>query len=285
MSSLPATLLLQPLTNTTFICRFRPFAFDDVLTQWDSILDQQSMDYIEGVKTYKRLLEQLHLYVCLTSDHSRAKDKRTLLHRATDWMKLQKIQGEIQGDACIVPFASGGNGCFAGEYTGWPQGLGEYNAHRVSVTNNAIVAAFDTFVVVGSMKVKLGATTDAQTLPGMIQPSEIYVLQPACCCTCNLHVAAGIYNQPSMSAVSVLPFERLSDYIDGPAPTPDQLQQYVNMQKSSTSVIIEKQDYLHVKHNQPAAFTTFGPTLALCFSKCADSGDKASPTKRRKCTV
>jgi hypothetical protein len=125
VSSLPATLLLQPLTNTTFICRFRPFAFDDVLTQWDSILDQQSMDYIEGVKTYKRLLDQLHLYVCLTSDHSRAPDRRTLLHRATDWMKMQKIQGEIQGDACIVPFASGGNGCFAGEYTGWPQGLGE----------------------------------------------------------------------------------------------------------------------------------------------------------------
>ena len=88
-----------------------------------------------------------------------------------------------------------------------------------------------------------------------------------------------------MSAVSVLPFERLSDYVDGPAPTPDQLQQYVDMQQSSTSVIIEKQDYLHVQHNQPAAFSTLGPTLALCFSKCADTGVEPSPTKRRKRTV
>ena len=49
------------------------------------------------------------------------------------------------------------------------------------VTNNSVVAAFDTFVVVGSMEVKLGATTDLGTLPGMIQPSEIF---------CNLHAAA-----------------------------------------------------------------------------------------------
>jgi hypothetical protein len=49
------------------------------------------------------------------------------------------------------------------------------------VTNNAVVAAFDTFVVIGSMEVKLGATTDLETLPDMIQPSEI---------SCNLHVAA-----------------------------------------------------------------------------------------------
>ena len=285
MSFLPATLLLQPLTNTTFICRFRPFAFDDVLTQWLSVLDHESTDYIEGVKTYKRLLEQLHLYVCLTSDHSRASDRRTLLHRATDWMKMQKIQGEIQGDACIVPFASGGNGCFAGDYTGWPQGLGEYNAHRVSVTNNAIVAAFDTYLVVGAMQVIVGATTDAQTLPGMIQPSEIYVLQPACCCTCNLHVAAGIYRQPSLRRVATRAYQQISDYVDAPQPNQDQFQQYFQMQKTSTSVIMNKQDYLHLQHNQPAAFTTFGPTLALCFSKCADRGVQPSPTKRRKHTV
>ena len=57
------------------------------------------------------------------------------------------------------------------------------------------------------------------------------------------------------------------------------------MQKSSTSVIIQKQDYLHVQHNQPAAFSTLGPTLALCFSKCADTAMQPSPTKRRKHTV
>ena len=85
-----------------------------------------------------------------------------------------------------------------------------------------------------------------------------------------------------MSAVSVLPFERLSDYVDGPTPTPDQLQQYVDMQKSSTSVIIQRQDYLHVQHNQPAAFSTLGPTLALCFSKYANTDVEPSPTKRRK---
>jgi hypothetical protein len=107
-------------------------------------------------------------------------------------------------------------------------------------------------------------------------------LQPTCCCTCNLHVAAGIYRQPSMSAVSTLPFERLSDYVDAPKPTQEQLHQYFNMQKSSTSVIIMKQDYLHVQHNQPAGFTTLGPTLALCFSKCADSGDEILSTNRRK---
>ena len=237
MSFLPATLLLQPLTNTTFICRFRPFAFDDVLTQWLSVLDTESTDYIEGVKTYKRLLQQLHLYVCQTSDHC-ALDKRTLLHRATDWMNMQKVAGEIYADVCIVPFASGGNGCFAGDYTGWPQGLGEYNAHRVSVTNNAIVAAFDTYLVVGAMQVIVGATTDAQTLPGMIQPSEIYVLQPACCCTCNLHVAAGIYRQPSLRRVATRAYQRISDYVDAPQPNQDQFQQYFQMQKSSTSVIM-----------------------------------------------
>ena len=236
MSSLPATLLLQPLTNTTFICRFRPFAFDDVLTQWLSVLDNESTDYIEGVKTYKRLLQQLHLYVCQTSDHC-ALDKRALLHRATDWMNMEKVAGEIEADVCIVPFASGGNGCFAGDYTGWPQGLGEYNAHRVSVTNNAIVAAFDTYVVVGAMQVIVGATTDAQTLPGMIQPSEIYVLQPACCCTCNLHVAAGIYSQPSLRRVATRAYQQISDYVDAPQPDQDQFQQYFQMQKSSTSVI------------------------------------------------
>ena len=57
-------------------------------------------------------------------------------------------------------------------------------------------------------------------------------VQPACCCTCNLHVAAGIYRQSSMSAVSTLPFERLSDYGDAPKPTEEQFQEYLNMQKS-----------------------------------------------------
>ena len=282
MSFLPTTLLLQPLTyNTTFICRFRPFAFDDVLTQWLSVLDTESTDYIEGVKTYNRLLKQLHLYVCQTSDHC-ALDKRALLHRATDWMNMEKIDGEIEADVCIVPFASGGNGCFAGDYTGWPQGLGEYNAHRVSVTNNAIVAAFDTYLVSGAMQVIVGATTATQTLPGMIQPSEIYVLQPACCCTCNLHVAAGIYRQPSLRRVATRAYQRISDYVDAPQPNQDQFQQYFQMQKSSTSVIMDKQDYLHLQHNQPAAFTTLVPTVALCFSECA-SVDEASPKKRRKC--
>ena len=98
-----------------------------------------------------------------------------MLHRATDWMKFEKINDDLIADVdvCIVPFASGGNGCFAGDYTGWPQGVGECNAHCMIVTNNAVVAAFDTFVVIGSMEVKLGATTDLKTLPAMIQPSEI----------------------------------------------------------------------------------------------------------------
>ena len=126
------------------------------------------------------MLQELHLYVCQTCDHN-AGDNRTLLHRATDWMQIQKAQGDLSADVCIVPFASGVNGCFAGDYTGWPQGVGECNAHCMIVTNNAVVAAFDTFVVIGSMEVKLGATTDLETLPDMIQPSEI---------SCNLHVAA-----------------------------------------------------------------------------------------------
>ena len=51
------------------------------------------------------------------------------------------------------------------------------------VTNNAVnvVAAFDTFVVLGSMEVKVGATADVGTLSKTMQPSEI---------SCNLHVAA-----------------------------------------------------------------------------------------------
>lgn len=128
------------------------------------------------------MLRQLHLYVCQTSDHNAA-EKRTLLHRATDWIEFEKIKDDLfaHDDVCIVPFASGGNGCFAGDQTGWPQGVGECKAHCMIVTNNAVVAAFDTFVVIGSMQVKLGATTDLQTLPNMIQPSEI---------SCNLHVAA-----------------------------------------------------------------------------------------------
>ena len=60
-----------------------------------------------------------------------------MLHRATDWMQFEKIQDELTADVdvCIVPFASGGNGCFAGDYTGWPQGVGECNAHCMIVTN------------------------------------------------------------------------------------------------------------------------------------------------------
>ena len=49
------------------------------------------------------------------------------------------------------------------------------------VTNNANVAAFDTYVILDAMKVTVGATADLATLPEMIQPSEIF---------CNLHAAA-----------------------------------------------------------------------------------------------
>ena len=88
------------------------------------MLDQDSSVYCEGIRTYDRMLRQLHLYVCQTSDHN-AGEKRTLLHRATDWMEIQKVQGDVIADVCIVPFASGGNGCFAGNYTEWLQGVGE----------------------------------------------------------------------------------------------------------------------------------------------------------------
>ena len=145
-------------------------------------MDITSTDPTEGIVTYKRMLQQLHLYVCQTSDRN-ALEKRTLLQRATDWMKMEKVAGEVYADVCIVPFASGFNGYFTGDYTGWPQGLGEYmyNAHCMIVTNIAIVAAFDTYVVLGAMEATVGATTDLATLPEMIQPSEI---------SCNLHVAA-----------------------------------------------------------------------------------------------
>ena len=246
------------------------------------IIDENSQDYKEGLKTYKRLLQQLHLYVCDKSDHG-ALSKRTLLHRATDWMKMQKLAGlgEVQADVCIVPFASGGNGCFAGDFTGWPQGLGEYIAHRVSSSNNAIVAALDTYLVIGAMQVIVGATTDTETLKGMIQPSEIYVLQPACCCTCNLHVAAGIYSQPSLHQVGTPAYQRMSDYVNAPQPNQDEFEQYFKIQQSTTSVIMNKQDYLHLPANQPAGFTTLFPTVALCFSQCA-SGDAPSPKKKPK---
>ena len=163
-------------------CRYRPFLFDAVLSDWGNTIDQDSVVYCEGIRTYERMSRQLHLYVCKTSDHNAA-ENRTLLHRATDWIQFEKTQDDLSADAdvCIVPFASGGNGCFVGDYTGWPQGVGECNAHCMIVTNNAVVAAFDTFVVIGAMQVKLGATTDLQTLPDMIQPSKI---------SCNLHVAA-----------------------------------------------------------------------------------------------
>ena len=51
--------------------------------------------------------------------------ERTLLHRATYRMEIQKAQGDVIADVCIVPFAPGGHGWFAGDYTGWPQGAGE----------------------------------------------------------------------------------------------------------------------------------------------------------------
>ena len=64
--------------------------------------------------------------MCQISNHN-AGEKRTLLHRATDWMQFEKTQEDLIADVdvCIVPFASGGNGYFAGDYTGWPQGVGE----------------------------------------------------------------------------------------------------------------------------------------------------------------
>jgi hypothetical protein len=98
-------------------------------------MDQDSSEYIKGVTTYKRMLEQLHLYVCKHSNHANV-EERTLLHRAKDWMDMEKLQGELytDDDVCIVPFASGGNGQFAGNYTGWPQGLGKYNAHYMPLT-------------------------------------------------------------------------------------------------------------------------------------------------------
>ena len=108
------------------------------------------------------------------------------------------------------------------------------------------------------------------------------VSYPATCPMHNLYVATGIYRQPNMSLVSTLPSERLSHYADAPKPTREQFQECFNMQKSSTSVAIMKQDYLHVQHNQLAGFTTLGPTMALCFSKCADSGEQASPNGWRK---
>ena len=70
------------------------------------MLDRDSSEYIEGVATYKRMLEQLHLYVCKDSNHANV-ENRTLLHRATDWMNMEKLQGELYADVCIVPFASG----------------------------------------------------------------------------------------------------------------------------------------------------------------------------------
>ena len=88
-----------------------------------------------------------------------------------------------------------------------------------------------------------------------------------------------------MSVASTLPFERLSDYVNAPKPTAEQFQECFNMQKASTSVTIMKHDCFHVQDSQPANFTTLGPTVALCFSKCTDSGDEASPNKRRKDTA
>ena len=85
-----------------------------------------------------------------------------------------------------------------------------------------------------------------------------------------------------MTVVSTPPFERLSDYVDAPEPNQEQFREYFSMQKSSTFVTMQKQDQLLVQHNKPAGFTTLCPTMALCFSKCADSGEQASPNKRRK---
>jgi hypothetical protein len=47
------------------------------------------------------MLRQLHLYVCQTSDHN-AQEKRTLLHRATDWMQTEKLAGDVRAGVCIV---------------------------------------------------------------------------------------------------------------------------------------------------------------------------------------
>ena len=97
------------------------------------LADRDSSEYIEARATYDRMLEQLHLYVCKDSNHTIVQN-RTLLHRATDWMNMEKLQGKLYADVCIVPFASGGNGQFAGNYTGWPEGLGKYNAHCMPPT-------------------------------------------------------------------------------------------------------------------------------------------------------
>ena len=92
------------------------------------VLDRDSSEYIEGRATYDRMLEHFHLYVCKDSNHTIVQN-RTLLHRATDWMNMEKLQGKLYADVCIVPFASGGNGQFAGNYTGWPEGLGISTMH------------------------------------------------------------------------------------------------------------------------------------------------------------
>ena len=134
MSLLAATLLLQGLISDAVVADIDPLiAFDAVLSAWTNVMDKESSEYCEGIRTYDRMLGQLHHYVCQTSDHN-VQEKRALLHRATDWMKMEKLAGDVYADGCIVPFASGGNGCFAGDYTGWPQGLGEYMYNLMHTT-------------------------------------------------------------------------------------------------------------------------------------------------------
>jgi hypothetical protein len=108
------------------------------------------------------------------------------------------------------------------------------------------------------------------------------MLQPARCCTCNLHVVAGIYKQPTMKHSSPQDFASLSHYVDAPKPTAEQFNEYFAIQKSSTFVIMQQKDYFHLHHNQPAGFTTLCPTVALCFSKYDHSADKqAGPAKKK----
>jgi hypothetical protein len=108
------------------------------------------------------------------------------------------------------------------------------------------------------------------------------MLQPARCCTCNLHVAAGIYKQPTMKHSSPQAFASLSHYVDAPKPTAEQFLEYCAIQKSSTFVIMQQKDYFHLPANQPAGFTTLCPTFALCFSMYDHTADtQTGPAKKK----
>ena len=114
MSLLPATLPLQGLISNAVVADVDP---SFLMQSWRDVMDQHSSVYCKGIRTYDRMLQQLHLHVCQTSDHN-AGEERTLLHRATDSMGIQKVQGDVIADVCIAPFASGDNGRFAGDYPG-----------------------------------------------------------------------------------------------------------------------------------------------------------------------